>query len=74
MRHNHRAVSGFFGPGRPFSVPFHVEKHKSGKYYLQKTTFLEIIVFIDCQTLLWRFLADNHSKFKEFVVWLLTDG
>lgn len=50
----------FSGSWRPFSVSFHVEKHKSRKYHLQKITFLEIVVSVGCQTLLWRFLADNH--------------
>ena len=61
VRHNSSGRLGIFRvPGGPFPVPFHVEKDKSGKYHLLKATFSEIIVFIDCQTLLWRFLADNH--------------
>ena len=44
MRHDSSGRPGIFRvPGGPFSVSFHVEKHKSGKYHLQKTTFLKIM-------------------------------
>lgn len=35
MRHNSSGRLGIFRvPGGPFSVPFHVEEYKSGKYHL----------------------------------------